>query len=84
MAVMTRRLQILLDEDRYARLAQRAGRRGASVATLVREAIDIAYPQDGLDRAAAASRVLAADPIPVTDWEVMKEDLDDMDDPGRR
>lgn len=44
---MTRRLQILLDEGRYARLEERASRRGASVATLVREAIDIAYPQDG-------------------------------------
>lgn len=83
MALMTRRLQVLLDQGRYARLEEQAGRRGASVATLVREAIDMAFPPDGLDRAAAASRILAADPIPVTDWETMKEDLDDMYDPGR-
>ncbi len=82
MATMTRRLQILLDEGRYARLEERAGRRGASVATLVREAIDLAYPQDGLDRAAAAGRILAADPISVTDWETIKAELNDVYDPA--
>lgn len=81
MATMTRRLQILLDEGRYARLEQRAVRRGASVATLVREAIDIAFPQDELDRAAAATRILAAEPITVGDWPTMKTELDDMYDP---
>lgn len=84
MATMTRRLQILLDEGRYARLEQRAVRRGASVATLVREAIDIAFPQDGPDRATAAGRILAAEPIPVTEWSTMKGEFDDMYDPDRR
>ncbi len=84
MATMTRRLQILLDEGRYARLEAQAIRRGASVATLVREAIDAAFPQDGLDRATAAGRILAAEPIAVTDWATMKGELDDMYDPPHR
>ena len=37
---MERRLQILLDEERYARISAAAKRRGVSVATVVREAID--------------------------------------------
>lgn len=84
MATLTRRLQILLDESRYQRLEQRAARRGASVAAILREAIDIAFPPDGLDRATAAGRILAADPIPVADWALMKEELDEMHDPSRR
>jgi len=42
--MLTRRLQILLDPERYDRLATRASERGASVALLIREAIDAAYP----------------------------------------
>lgn len=84
MALLTRRLQILLDEARYTRLEQRARWRGASVATLVREAIDIAFPHDALDRAGAADRILTAEPMSVSDWPSMKEELDDRADPDRR
>ncbi len=44
MAELTRRLQVLLDEPRWTRLERQARRRGTSVATLVREAIDLAFP----------------------------------------
>ena len=67
MATMTRRLQVLLDEAHYARLEHQAARRGTSIATLVREAIDTAFPVDGLDRTEAAHRVLDAAPIQVSD-----------------
>ncbi len=42
--MLSRRLQILLDDERYERLARRAEERGTSIATLVREAIDVTWP----------------------------------------
>jgi Ribbon-helix-helix protein, copG family len=82
MALMTRRLQILLDEDRYARLERQAQRRGTSVATLVREAIDTAFPVGGLTRAEAAQRILDAEPIPVDDWPMLKQEIEEMYESG--
>jgi hypothetical protein len=82
MPTMTRRLQVLLDEARYARLEQQAARRGTSIATLVREAIDAAFPVDGPDRPEAARRILDAAPIPVSDWPLMKDEIDQMYDPA--
>lgn len=62
--MLTRRLQILLDEDRYDRLARHAADRGASSATQVREAIDTRFPAlDSRRRAAAA--ILSAAPMDV-------------------
>ena len=75
---MTRRLQVLLDEARYARLEQQAARRGTSIATLVREAIDAAFPVDGPDRSEAARRLLDATPIQVSDWSLVKDEIDQM------
>lgn len=72
---MTRRLQVLLDEDRYARLERRARLRKTSVATLVREALDAAFPAEGLNRAEAARILLDAEPMPVDDWALMKEEI---------
>ncbi len=71
MAVLTRRLQILLDEERMQRLERRAQRSGTSVAALIRDAIDLAFP-DEERRRAAGRRLLEAPPMPVEDWETMK------------
>lgn len=79
---MIKRVQFLLDEDRYSRLEQQAARRGASVATLMREAIDTAFPLDGPSRSEAASRLLNAEPIPVIDWAIMKTEIDSMYEPS--
>ena len=65
MHMLTRRLQILLDEDRYQRLARRARARKVSVAEIVREAIDVALPAHWSDRSEAARVILAAEPMPV-------------------
>jgi len=67
MHMLTRRLQILLDEARYARLARRAHDRGSSIATLVREAIDASFPAVDADKRVAAARILEADPMAVPD-----------------
>ncbi len=77
MRTLTRRTQLLLDEDRYERLARRAEATGSSVGALIREAIDLAYPDQRLTRRLAADRLLAAEPMPVDDWPVMKRQIRD-------
>ena len=66
MSVLERRLQLLLDTPRYDRVAAEAERSGRSVAAVIREAIDLRFPDDGDEaRMAAAASLLAvtADPI---------------------
>lgn len=75
---LNHRLQVLLDEDRLRRLEQRSRASGASVGALVRDAIDIAYPGVKTDRERAAAAFLAAEPIPVKDWDEMKAELGTM------
>lgn len=50
MSALTRRTQVLLDEERYARLERRAGETNRSIAAVVREAIDVAYPERAMSR----------------------------------
>jgi predicted DNA-binding protein len=74
-AQLTRRTQLLLDDELHERLRQIAAERGVSLGALIREAIDekLARVQDA--RAKAAERLLAAEPMPVDDWPVMKEEI---------
>jgi plasmid stability protein len=80
MSRLTRRTQLLLDENRYARLEQRAAQSGRSVAAIIREAIDdkLADPGASSRRRAAAEGLLAgAAPSggPEPDWSEVKDDL---------
>ena len=80
--MLNRRLQILIDDDRYERLQREAARAGAPVGELVRRAIDREYPSQPTGRAEAADYLLG---LPVDagrepDWEDQKaEMLDDLD-----
>ncbi len=57
---MERRLQLLLDRARYERVAAEAARSQRSVAAVIREVIDLQFPDDGADvRARAAQSFLA-------------------------
>lgn len=67
MLMLSRRLQVLLDDERYERLARQASERRTSIATLVREAIDSRFPLVEGRRGAAAEAVLAAEPMDVPD-----------------
>ena len=78
MAVVTRRLQLLLDEDRPTRLAQEAERRGTSIAALIREAIDSTFPPAGPSRNAAARHLLDARPLRIGDWAETKAEIELM------
>ena len=82
MCMLARRLQILLDERQYARLAAYARERNLSVGATVREAIAKAIPSTVAEREAAAQRLLAAEPMPVPDPAGLREELEELR--GRR
>jgi len=67
MHMLTRRLQILLDDERYERLARQAAEGGTSIAMLVRDAIDARFPAVDPERRAAADHILAAEPMSLPD-----------------
>ena len=72
---MSRRLQVLVDDGRWARLEAEAARRDTSVARVVRDAIDAALFENAETRRDAAATLLAAPSMPVADWAVMKAEL---------
>jgi hypothetical protein len=65
MRMLTRRLQILLDERRYRQLQAEARARKSSVGALIREAIDRTFPVASEKKRAAARAILAAPPMPL-------------------
>jgi hypothetical protein len=73
---LERRLQILLDQDRYARLAAVAAERGTSVASVVREAIDRGLPTTPRRQKLAARRILDAPDMDVPDTDELIAELD--------
>jgi hypothetical protein len=80
--MLTRRLQILLDEERHRRISALAAERGVSVATVVREAIDRGLAMPDERRRAAGRRLLAAAPMPVPEPSELRAELDELR--GRR
>ena len=80
MSMLTRRLQVLLDEDRWSRLQREADRRKVPVATLVREAIDELFPADRELRQAALQAILDAEVMNVPDPSALREELQALRD----
>jgi predicted DNA-binding protein len=79
MSTLTRRTQILLDEERYRKLEARAAESGRSVASLIRDAIDIVLAEDekARRRLEAGRRFLSA-PYPPGDGP--EPDWDEIDE----
>ena len=75
MCMLTRRLQILIDEPRYRRLRAEARERKTSVAAVIRDAIDQALPATA-SRRARALRTTSAEPMDVPDVEELRAELD--------
>ncbi len=79
MHMLTRRLQVLLDERRYRRLRAEAHARRASVGALVRDAIDKAFPVSLERKRAALKAILSAPPIELpTDIDELKAEIDEI------
>lgn len=82
MHMLDHRLQILLDENRYDKVAREARRRRVSVAAVIRDAIDH-LDDDQERRRRAIEALLAADPIEVPDDpEDLRREIDEMYDGG--
>lgn len=74
--MLERRVQILLDEERYQRVMREAKRRGVSAGAVIRAAID-ELPADLERRRAGTDAILAAEPTPVpTDPANLRAELD--------
>lgn len=58
MSAMERRLQLLLDHERYERVAAAAEKEGISVSAAIRHAIDVTYPDAAIRRGEAMRRFL--------------------------
>jgi ferritin-like protein len=82
MHMLNRRVQILLDGQRYEKVEAEARRRHTSVAAIIRHAIDqIAGEDDWPRRRAALEAILAAEPMPVPeDPTDLRRELDDAHD----
>lgn len=78
MCMLTHRLQLLLDDERYDRVTTLARHRHTSVAAVIREAIDRGLPAVPRRRAAAAQRILAAPAAPVGDPADLRSELDEL------
>jgi plasmid stability protein len=72
---LTRRTQLLLDDELHRRLRETAAQRGISMGALIREAIDEKLSRTQDARAEAFARLLEAEPMPVDDWPVMKKQM---------
>lgn len=80
--MFTHRLQVLLDEKQYARLAAFAAERHLSVGAAVRDAIDRVVPATTGERSSALQRLLAAAPMEVPAPAGLRAELDELR--GRR
>jgi hypothetical protein len=74
-SALTRRTQLLLDDELHRRLRETAAQRGISMGALIREAIDEKLSRVQDERAKAFAKLLEAEPMPVDDWPVMKKQM---------
>lgn len=75
---LDRRLQLLLDEERYARVAAIAQRERRSVASVIRDAIDNHTGTMPDRRAAAWARIVDAEPMPVPSPADLRAELEEL------
>lgn len=86
--MLNRRLQVLVDDARFERLAEESKRSGAPVGELVRRAIDHEFPAVGgqAERERAGRELLAMPPPPgqgpEPDWNDQKREI--LDAPMQR
>jgi hypothetical protein len=74
---LTHRTQLLLDDDLHRRLRESAEQLGISMGALIREALAEKLARAHDERSEAFARLLAAEPMPVDDWPVMKQEIID-------
>ncbi len=80
--MLGRRLHVLLDDDRFERLQRLSAERGVSIGSLVRRAVDVAFPIDGERRSAAATAILDAGAMPSPKLDDLRAELADLRSAG--
>jgi hypothetical protein len=81
--MLDHRVQILLDDERYEKVAREARRRHVSLAAVIRDALD-RLPTDAEVRRTAIDAILAAEPMPLPDDPAeLRRELDGARDLGR-
>lgn len=78
MLMLEHRLQILLDDERHARITAVAHERGVSVASVVRDAIDRGVAGSDDRRRAAGRRLLDAPDMDVGTPDELKAELETL------
>jgi len=82
--MLDHRVQILLDDERYRKVAREAKRRRVSIAAVIREALD-RLPTEEEVRRTAIDAILAAIPMTVpTDPSDLRHELDTAHERSRR
>jgi hypothetical protein len=75
---LTHRLQVLLDEDQYARLATQARVENRSIGSLIRQAVDQVWSTPDEQKVALLEAILAEQPMPVPDPDELSHELDSI------
>lgn len=75
---MDRRLQLLLDEERYRRVAAAARQQRVSVAQIIRDAIDLTLAPEQRRRSAAGREILSAPEMEVPGGDGLLLELDEL------
>ena len=75
---LTHRLQVLLDEEQYARLATQAKSENRSIGSLIRQAVDQVWTTPDEQKVALLEAILAEQPMPVPDPEELSRELDSI------
>ena len=78
MCMLTHRLQVLLDDERYEHVTSLARQRRVPVAEIIREAIDRGLGSAPRRRAAAARRILDSPDMPVPEPAELRAELDEL------
>ena len=75
---LTHRLQVLLDEEQYARLSTLARTENRSIGSLIRQAVDQVWTTPDEEKVALLEAILAEQPMPVPDPEELSRELDSI------
>jgi hypothetical protein len=76
--MLERRLQLLLDEERYQRVAEAAREQRVSIAAVIRDAIDKSLAPGHRRRASAAAAILGAPPMDVPSGDGLLAELREL------
>lgn len=71
---LTKRSQVLLEEEQYKKLEKLAKQKKVSVGALIRAAIEKVYHLGKKDRIQAVQKIAAMD-LPVDDWEKIEKEI---------